>query len=356
MTFPPALSTSCRVVCETVESACLQGNRLGDPSARSTAVILPPSYDRDPARRYPVIVVLAAFASAGWQLLNRAPLAEALDERLARLHQSDPAMPECILVIPDCWTALGGSQYVNSPALGRYEDHVVREVVPLIDRRYRTLPLAAHRAVIGRSSGGIGALWLVMNHPEVFGAVASHAGDGFFRATLPPELLKFCRRVRRYGGPQGVLAHWLGLGKAQRSSDLFDVMTILASAAAYSPDAADPLGFALPVDWQTATLRDEVMARWLRYDPVEICGEEPYRSALAGMRLLYLDAGTRDEYYLDLAARQLAARLTRLGIAHQHEEFDDGHMNTNYRFDRSLPLLARAIAPPGDAAAALGGA
>lgn len=334
-----------RVVNEEIDSSVLAGNRYGDPTRRLTPVILPPSYDRDSQRRYPVIYILAAFTGTGWQMLGRSPLAESLDERIARLFAEDATTPEFITVLPDCFTALGGSQYVNSPGLGRYEDHVVREVVPHIDRRYRTLPSPSHRGVVGRSSGGIGALWLAMNHPELFGAVGSHAGDGHFRLSLPPELNKFCRRVRRYGGPEGTLKHWLSLSRGgTRPGDLFDVMTIFAQAAAYSPDPEAPLGFRLPVDWKTAELDEEVFARWLRFDPTEICGEPAYRDALASMRLLFLDAGTRDEYYLDHAARRLASRLGALGIRHTHEEFDDGHMNTTYRFDRSLPLLARALA------------
>lgn len=337
------LFTPWRVVYEAVESTALAGNRFGDSTTRMTPVLLPSSYDKDPGRRYPVVYVLSAFASTGWQLLTRSPFAEALDERLARLHQSDPAMPDCIFVLPDCCTALGGSQYVNSPILGGYEDHVTNEVIPLIDRRYRTRPSAAHRGLVGRSSGGLGALWLAMRHPDLFGAVASHAGDGYFRATLLPELLRFCRRVRRYEGPEGVLNHWLSIGKGSRNAELFDVMTILTSGAAYSPAPETGLGFLLPVNWRTSAIDEEVLSRWLRYDPVEVCHEEPYRRALSGLRLLYLDAGTRDEYFLDLAARRLAERLRELAIAVTHEEFDDGHRSTTYRFDRSLPLLARAV-------------
>ncbi len=327
----------------TISSSALSGNRYGDPTTRSVPVILPPSYATDPRRRYPVIYILSSFSGAGYQLLNRSPIAESLDERISRLHAQDPSLPEFITVLPDCYTALGGSQYVNSPVLGRYADHLVRELVPLVDESLRTLPTSAHRAVAGRSSGGIGALWLSMNHPECFSAVASHAGDGFFRLTTPPELLKFCRRVRRYGGPEGALKTWLDAGKGPRPGDLFDVMTIFASAAAYSPDPSTPLGFALPVNWHDGTIDDAVFARWLRYDPVEICSEEPYREALARQSLIFIDAGTRDEYYLDLAARKLVSQLRALSIPVVHEEFDDGHMNTNYRFDRSLPALARAI-------------
>jgi len=334
---------SCTIESRTVISAALVGNRYGDPVERAVPVILPPSYRREPSRRYPVIYVLASFTGAGYQLLNRSPLSESLDERIARLCASDPSLPEFVTVLPDCFTALGGSQYVNSPVLGHYADHLIREIVPLVDGSFRTLASCDHRAIVGRSSGGIGALWLAMNHPEVFSAVGSHAGDGFFRMTTPPELLKFARRVRRYGGPEGALKTWLQAGRGPRPSDLFDVMTIFASAAAYSPDPDSALGFALPVNWHDGTIDEKVFARWLRYDPVEICGEDRYRSALAQQKLIFLDAGTRDEYFLDFAARKLVTALRSLAIPVVHEEFDDGHMNTAYRFDRSLPALARAI-------------
>ena len=339
----------CRIVYETVHSRALADNALGDPTERLTPVILPPSYDQSPDRRYPVIYVLSSFASTGWQLLSRSPLAEAFDERLARLYAGPSALPdtpplsECIYVLPDCFTSLGGSQYVNSPYMGHYEDHIVREVVPLIDQRYRTLPAAAHRGIVGRSSGGIGALWLAMNHPAVFGAVASHAGDGAFRVTMPHIILPFCRKARRMGGPAALLRHWLSLGKGPRGGDLFDPMTVLASAAAYSPDPSTDLGFALPFDPHSGELDESVFARWLRFDPVEICLEDRYRHALSGMRLIYLDAGVRDEYFLDFAARAVADRLRSARIDVMHEEFDDGHRSTNYRYDRSLPLLAAAL-------------
>ena len=340
------MTRPCRIVHELIESAVLAGNPFGDPTLRDTPVVLPPSYDDDPQRRFPVIVLLASFTATGWQQLNRSPLAEALDERLARLYAADPSLPQAIVVLPDCYTALGGSQYVDSPALGRYASHIIDEVIPLVDRRYRTLAAPAHRGVLGRSSGGIGALWLGMNYPQVFGALASHAGDGYFRLTQMPELLKYQRRVRRYGGPEALLKQLLSIAaqKGQRSGDLFDLMTFLSCGAAYSPDPQSPLGFRLPIDWQTGTIDEAVFQRWLRFDPVEICAEEPYRSALRGMKLVYLDAGTRDEYHLDAAARQLAARLRALGVNVVHEEFDDGHMNTNYRYDRSLPLLCRTLA------------
>jgi enterochelin esterase family protein len=68
-----------------------------------------------------------------------------------------------------------------------------------------------------------------------------------------------------------------------------------------------------------------------------------HAEALRAMKLVYLDAGTRDEWALDIAARVMAARMRALGVAVEHEEFEDGHMGTAYRFEVSLPRLAAVL-------------
>ena len=127
----PGFATPCRVVYEVVRSQVLIGNRLGDPTERVTPVILPPSYEREPERRYPVIYLLAALTGTGWQLLNRSPFSEALDERLCRLYRENPAMPEVIVVLPDCFTALGGSLTASSMV------NIVKATLRSMPRGYR---------------------------------------------------------------------------------------------------------------------------------------------------------------------------------------------------------------------------
>src|SRR5262245_47109830 len=117
-----------RVVVESFESPLLQGNAAGDPHVRRVPVYLPPSYDASPERRYPVVFVLTGFMGRGRMLLNDNPWSPSLDDRMDTLIES--GCPEMILVMPDCFTRYGGSQYVNSTATGRYQDHVVRELVP----------------------------------------------------------------------------------------------------------------------------------------------------------------------------------------------------------------------------------
>ena len=120
------------------------------------------------------------------------------------------------------------------------------------------------------------------------------------------------------------------------------VLNILAMAACYSPNpAAKPLGIDFPIDLETGAWRADVWERWLEWDPMRLL--ERFPDALRSMRLVYLDAGVRDEWCLHLGARLFSARLAQQRIEHTLEEFDDGHMNVSYRYDVSLPRLAEAL-------------
>ena len=328
-----------QVVIETVRSKVLEGNRAGDPAERRVPIYLPPSYAESPQRRYPVCYVLTGFTGRGRMLLNDNPWNPALDDRMNALIASG-ASAEMILVMPDCFTRYGGSQYLNSSATGRYMDHVIDELVPMIDARFRTLPERAHRGVAGKSSGGYGAMVLGMLHPKTFGAVACHSGDMYFEYCYLPDVPKFCTHVQAAGG----LKPWLEKFEAKRQKNHDDMLTLnlLGMAAAYSPNPKrEPFGIDLPCDLETGAFRDEVWRRWLELDPIRMIEERA--EALRSLRLLYLDCGTRDEWSLHHGARLFSRRLEALGIAHEHEEFDDGHMNVQYRYDVSLPKLAAAL-------------
>ncbi len=327
-----------RLVLERFESALLAGNPAGDPHLRTVPVWLPPSYDASPGRRYPVVFVLAGFTGRGRGLLNDSPWAPPLDDRMDALVAA--GCGEVILVMPDCFTRFGGSQYLDSSATGRYETHVAEELVAWVDGRFRTLAGRDHRGVAGKSSGGYGALTLAMKHPDVFGAAACHSGDMCFDYCYRGDVPFFCTQVQRAGG----LAAWLERfeGQRQHGHDDLTTLNILGMAAAYSPNpAAEPFGIDLPCDLGTGAFREDVWARWLEHDPLVML--DRHAEALRSLRLLYLDCGTRDEFHLHHGARLFARRLDELGIAHEREEYDDGHMNVSYRYDVSLPRLARAL-------------
>jgi len=326
-----------RVEVVEFESALLRGNPAGDPHARRVPVYLPPSYDAEPGRRFPVVFVLTGFTGRGRMLLNDNPWSPSLDDRLDTLIAA--GCPELIAVMPDCYTRFGGSQYMDSAATGRYESHIVNELVPWADGRYRTLAKREHRAVAGKSSGGYGALHLGMRHPELFGALACHSGDMLFEYCYQTDFPKACSVLQEAGGVQKFLEAFEA--KPQKGKDEFLTLNILGMAACYSPEPGAELGVGLPFDLATGLPRDDVWRRWLEHDPLRRLPQ--HADALRSMRLLWIDCGKRDEFHLHHGAREFARALTRLGIAHVHEEFDDGHMNVPYRYDRSLPALARAL-------------
>jgi hypothetical protein len=150
---------------------------------------------------------------------------------------------------------------------------------------------------------------------------------------------KTCSVLQAAGGVRRFLEGFEA--KPQKGKDDFTALNILAMAACYSPDPAAELGVGLPFDLATGLPRADVWQRWLAFDPLRLL--PAHAAALRSLRLLYLDCGTRDEFHLHHGARAFTAELKRQGIAHRYEEFDDGHMNVPYRYDESLPALARAL-------------
>jgi hypothetical protein len=160
-------------------SKILQGDPLGDPHVRKLAVWLPPQYDDSTRRRFPTLYDLAGFTGSGLAHTDWRPFSDNVPERAARLLR-DGKMGPAIIVFPDCFTALGGNQYGNAPAIGAYADDLTREIVPFVDREFRTLAAREHRGCFGKSSGGYGAMLHGMRYAQTWGAIANHSGDAYF--------------------------------------------------------------------------------------------------------------------------------------------------------------------------------
>jgi enterochelin esterase family protein len=331
-----------RVVTPLFESALLRGNPLGDPSDRITPIYLPPSYDESPRRRYPLIVALTGFTGTGRMLLNESFLDENLPTRLDRLIASGQ-MGEAIVVMPDCITRYGGSQYVDSGATGPYGGYTAEELIAWVDREFRTIPDRSGRGVFGKSSGGFGAFRMALDYPDVFSAFACHSGDTAFEYCYQKD---FPEAVRYLTGNALTPAAFLeGFRETtDRGNGYHATLNALAMASCYSPDSASEIGFALPFEWETGEIVPEVWARWLAHDPVRLVPERAER--LRRMSLIFLDCGRRDEFMIDIGTRIAAKRLREAGLDPIHEEFSAGHMNIQFRYDRSLPLISKALAPP----------
>ncbi len=189
-----------RIEEHTFESEALRGNPLGDPSERPLWVYLPPGYDHDAGRRYPCVYVIQGLTGQLDMWRNRAAFRPNYPELIDDLF-SNPETPPAVVVLVDAWTSLGGSQYLNSPGTGRYLDYLCDEVVPFVDATYRTEPARDRRGIQGKSSGGYGAMVVPMLRPDVFSALASHAGDALFEVCYQPGFAESVRALRKdYGG------------------------------------------------------------------------------------------------------------------------------------------------------------
>jgi S-formylglutathione hydrolase FrmB len=325
-------------------SRVLAENPWGDPVERDLPVYLPPS---GRSRGLPLLVLLSGYTGAGFYHFQRGRFLDAsIVSRLDRLIHSGSA-PEAVMIGPDCLTSLGGSQYLNSSATGRYEDYVTEELVPWARQRYGTGPTA----VLGTSSGGYGALSLGLRHPDIFSAVGSNAGDAYFEFCYPIDFPTAFREIRREGGPEAFLRRVFsrpvsGFGP---SSPTARALSVMAYASAYSPIDGEPGRFDLPFDLETGALRPEIWTRWLEHDPVRMIERPPFSDAARHLRLLYLDGGLRDEYGLDVAARILAEAARRQRVVVQHEEYDGIHADRGPRYDVMIPRLLGALGPDGSA-------
>jgi enterochelin esterase family protein len=330
-----------RVETPWLESRVLQGNLPGDDTTRMLPVYLPPGYDSG-SQRYPVIYVLSGHGSTGPTMLNSPPWGESFPEKLDRLIV-DGLVPPVIAVLPDCWTIFGGAQFINSSALGQYEDYIIDELVPHVDATYRTLAAREHRGVTGKSSGGYGAMVQGMRHPEIFGALASHSGDIYFEFGLLPDLAKLHANLLRLGGLESYISQIAGF-KPKDHNPFFSVLGMLCYGAAYAPNPAAPRGFDLPVDMETGALVEDVWQRWLEWDPVRMIDRPEHIEAYRSMRYVYLDCGLWDDLNFTPGTRVMSNKLKAAGIPHDCEFFPDGHLDVSYRYDVSLPRLVAALA------------
>ena len=321
---------------DTVSSPALIGNPLGDPADRPLYVWLPPGYDEDPGRRWPVVAFLHGFAGQVDQWANRRAFSPTLLERI------DAAAPEAVVALPDGWTSWGGAQWLDSPAVGDYQTYLSVDVVGHLDATYRTVAAPSGRAVAGHSSGGYGAVLSALQHPEVWGRWASHAGDGLFEVCFLPDLRVVARTLQqRYGGSWDAFwAELAGRGPLSRDDD-FPLLNTWAMAACFAEGR-------LPCD-PAGRLDLDAWAAWLALDPVRLVAEAAAGPAVRSWLGAWVDAGTRDDVYLDLAALALRDALLAAGFPPDrlHFELHDGrHGGQDERFPRSISWLAAQMGTP----------
>jgi hypothetical protein len=325
------------------ESAVLRGNPLGDPHVRPLWVYVPPGYDDEPGRRYASVYVIQGLTGQLDMWRNRSGFGERTFLELTDELFSAGEAPPAIVVFVDAWTSLGGSQFVDSPATGRYHTYLCDELVPWVDEHYRTLPEPAHRGIQGKSSGGYGAMITPMLRPDLFGGLATHAGDSLFETVFLPDFRDAARTLRdRYDG--SFERFWEDFRARHPVGKPGDPVLIntYCMAACYSANEDGSIDF--PFELETGKLRPDVWERWLAWDPVRMAPR--YADALRGLRAIYVDAGTRDQFYLDLGATAFRDALAEIGVTDvEFDLFDGTHSGIVYRYPRSLRYLAERLAP-----------
>ena len=324
-----------------IHSDVLRGNPLGDPHDRPLWVYVPPGYDDEPDRRFPSVYVIQGYTGHLELWRNRTPYRQPYLETADAVFAQGRA-PGAIVVYVDAWTAYGGSQFVDSPGTGRYHTYLCDEVVPWVDAHYRTLAQARHRGIQGKSSGGFGAFITPMLRPDLFGGLASHAGDSLYELCYIKEFGDATRLLRNYDGD---IWNWWADFRSRtaftRPADNILLMT-LGVAACFSAD--DDGTVRLPFDQRTGQLIPEIWDRWLAWDPVRMVPS--YADALRGLVAIWIDAGKNDEWYLDLGAQAFVTELDRIGVTDvAFELFEGTHMAIDYRYPMALAYLAQRLSP-----------
>src|SRR5581483_928749 len=292
-----------------IESDALRGNPLGDPHVRTLHVWSP-----EGDGPFPSVYVIQGMTGMVDAWFNVAPFVPSYPDEVARLA------PEAVVVLVDAFTAYGGSQFVDSPGTGRYHTYLCDEVVPFVDERFPTLADAAHRGIAGKSSGGYGAMITPLLRPDLFGALATHAGDALFECCYQPEFPATARALRdKYNGSCD--RFWQSFREdrdAWTDRDDAIVMNTYAMDACYSANEDGTVD--LPFDVDTGELRADVWERWLAWDPVRMAPER--EEVLRGLRAIWIDAGRSDEYFLDLGATAFHRTLLDAGVDESRVHFE----------------------------------
>jgi S-formylglutathione hydrolase FrmB len=320
------------LISDTITSIILKENKVGLETRRNLEVVLPPGYATS-KKLYPVVVYLhSIYGKAEWIVSNGA-------KRLSERAFSKGVTGEFILVIPDCSSSNIGSLYENSPVSGRWLDYITKEVIPFIDKRYRTIRKRESRAVIGDFMGGRGALQLGMSHADLFSVVyAMHP-------------------VATGVGPRpwtelGI--NWQKILKAKTFADLGGdkpCETFVAICQAFLPNPNRPPFYCDYFMKQDSVGLQVDAANMIKIQRAFMLEQRLGESVgnLQKLRALAFDWARNDGNYDHVhSARKFTRDLEDLGIEHEAEEYRGTPWNNTWNDDgrfymRVLPFLGRHL-------------
>jgi S-formylglutathione hydrolase len=291
----------------SVHGKSLEGNLEGDSADRMVSVYLPPSYAKDPKRRYPVLYLLHGYtdSDARWfGLMGKHFLSvqAAVDKAYAN------GARELIIVMPDAFTKYAGSMYSSSVTTGDWETFVTRDLVAYVDKHYRTIAKPASRGLAGHSMGGYGTVRLGMKHPGIFSSLYA-LSPCCMGANLQPDADTMAQAASAKTPEQ---FNALGFGPK----------AMIASAAAWSPNPRTPPYFDLPiVDGKPVP---DTIAKWAANAPLAMVHQ--YIPNLKTYDAIAVDAGDRDTG-IAATVKDLDQILTGYGVKHVAEIYGGDHVD-----------------------------
>jgi enterochelin esterase-like enzyme len=322
---PPVAANApkARVESIKVHSREIEGNLLGTPADRDVMVVLPPSYDRERTRRYPVVYALHGYSISAEQWMKEIRLPQTAESAFAT------GTPEMIVVLPSSKNEYNGAFYSNSVATGNFENFIAGELIDYIDSHYRTLARPESRGLVGHSMGGYGASRIGIRRAERFGAL---------------YVMSPCCQTPQ--GSRGLTVEQVSqlqaLPSAAASSTLpFGLRGTLALASAWSPNPAKPpLYLDLPVD-SSGKERPEILAKWTANAPLAFLDQ--YVSTVRRYRAIALDVGDKDSLVED--TRRLHEALKAQGIPSTFEIYEGTHTShVAFRIQQQvLPFFGRSL-------------
>jgi len=285
-----------------VHGKTLEGNLEGDAVDRDVIVFLPPKYQKDKHRRYPVVYALHGYSIGAEQWTHEIHVPQTIEGAFAQGAQ------DMIVVLPDSKTIHNGSMYSSSVTTGDFENFIAHDLVSYIDANYRTLSNRASRGLVGHSMGGYGATRIGMKHSDVFGSVY----------IMSP----CCLSARPAGPPNAELEKKLAAVKtAEDSAKLgFFERAQLATAAAWSPDPKNPPLY-LDLASKDGIVQNDVLAKWAANSPLSFIDQ--YIGNLRQYHAISIDVGDQDGLRVDTI--KLHEVLDNYGIANTFELYHGTH-------------------------------
>ncbi|MEI9889563.1 MAG: alpha/beta hydrolase-fold protein [Caulobacteraceae bacterium] len=252
-----------------VHSQAMEGRLDGEPVDRDVVVVLPPSYGKDKARRYPVLYFLHGFALTGQGFFDFMHLPETEDAAAKEGR-------EFIIVVPDSDTKLGGTMYSNSVTTGDAEAFIAKDLVKYVDGHYRTIAKRESRGLVGHSMGGYGTWKIAMRFPEQWGAIYAMSACCMSPRTTTAE----------------AAAKLAAIPYDKAPTENFGNRASLASIAAWSPDPSKPpyfMNFGLKDD---GTVDPLIVAKWANNSPLVMATS--HIPQLKSFKAVASDGGDKD--------------------------------------------------------------